>query len=39
MAGLELSGGGTLALPQCGYTRAGYQFTGWLYGGRLYQYY
>lgn len=37
MAPLELAGGSTLTLPQCGYTKTGFQFTGWLYGTTTYR--
>ena len=37
MADLELAGGSALTLPECGYTKAGHQFTGWLYGGKTYK--
>lgn len=30
-------GGASVLLPECGYTRDGYTFAGWLYNGKLYQ--
>ena len=37
MTALELTGGSTQTLPDCGYTKTKYQFTGWLYGGKTYK--
>ena len=37
VAGLELAGGSLLTLPPCGYTKDGFQFTGWAWGGKTYQ--
>ena len=39
MSGLEGIGGSLLTLPDCEYRRDGdkYQFTGWLYNGKVYQ--
>ena len=37
MKGLEVAGGSFLTLPECVYHRDGYQFTGWAYGGKIYQ--
>lgn len=37
MTSLRLAGSSTLTLPECGYTKTGHQFVGWLYGGRTYQ--
>lgn len=37
MADLKVAGGSVLTLPECSYTKAGSLFTGWLYGGKVYQ--
>ena len=37
MTALELTGGSTQTLPDCGYTKTKHQFTGWLYGGKTYK--
>lgn len=37
MPDLELAGGSVLTLPVCDYVKTGHQFTGWLYGGKIYQ--
>lgn len=36
-AGLEAVGNSVLTLPACGYSKDNYQFTGWLYNGKIYQ--
>ena len=36
-ADLELAGGSVLTLPECGYEKNGFQFTGWKYGGTTYR--
>ena len=37
MTALEVTGGSIQTLPDCGYTKTKYQFTGWLYGGKTYK--
>ena len=37
MAGLEAVGDSVLTLPESNFTRTHYQFTGWLYNGKVYQ--
>lgn len=37
MTDLKLAGGSVLTLPECGYEKNGFQFTGWKYGGTTYR--
>ena len=37
MSPLEAMGGSLLTLPDCGYQKDDYKFTGWLYNGQTYQ--